>query len=89
MKIKEFLEKLDESKSKKLVVEVENEIIKKITIEKMNYEIKNDELYLINSINLDFIVINLNAIRNISIKNGVILIFLDDKNETKIKILVT
>ena len=87
MKIKEFLEKLDENKSKKLVVEVENEIIKKITIEKMNYEIKNDELYLINSINLDFIVINLNAIRNISIKNGVILIFLDDKNETKIKIV--
>ena len=89
MKIKEFLEKLDESKSKNLVVEVKNEIIKKITIEKMNYKIKNDELYLINSINLDFIVINLNAIRNISIKNGVILIFLDDKNETKIKILVT
>ena len=83
------LEKLDESKSKNLVVEVKNEIIKKITIEKMNYKIKNDELYLINSINLDFIVINLNAIRNISIKNGVILIFLDDKNETKIKILVT
>ena len=89
MKIKEFLEKLDESKSKNLVVEVENEIIKKITIKKMNYKIKNDEIYLINSINLDFIVINLNAIRNISIKNGVILIFLDDKNETKIKILVT
>ena len=89
MKIKEFLEKLDESKSKNLVVEVENEIIKKITIEKMNYEIKEDELYLINSINLDFIVINLNAIRNISIENGVILIFLDDKSETKIKISVT
>ena len=87
MKIKEFLEKLDESKSKNLVVEVKNEIIKKITIEKMNYKIKNDELYLINSINLDFIVINLNAIRNISIKNGVILIFLDDKSETKIKIV--
>ena len=89
MKIKEFLEKLDESKSKNLVVEVKNEIIKKITIEKMNYKIKNDELYLINSINLDFIVINLNAIRNISIENGVILIFLDDKSETKIKISVT
>lgn len=89
MKIKEFLEKLDENKGKKLVIEVENEIIKKITIEKMNYKIKNDELYLINSINLDFIVINLNAIRNISIKNGVILIFLDDKSETKIKISVT
>ena len=89
MKIKDFLEKLDESKSETLVVEVGNEIIKKITIEKMNYEIKDDELYLINSINLDFIVINLNAIRNISIKNGVILIFLDDKSETKIKISVT
>lgn len=89
MKIKEFLEKLDENKSKNLVVEVGNEIIKKVTIEKMNYEIKDDELYLINSINLDFIVINLNAIRNISIENGVILIFLDDKSETKIKISVT
>ena len=86
MKIKEFLEKLDENKSKKLVVEVENKIIKKITIEKMNYEIKDDEIYLINSINLDFVVINLNTIRNISIENKVILIFLDDKNETKIKI---
>lgn len=52
----------------------------------MNYEIKDDEIYLINSINLDFVVINLNTIRNISIENKVILIFLDDKNETKIKI---
>lgn len=86
MKIKEFLEKLDENKSKKLVVEVENKIIKKITIEKMNYEIKEDEIYLINNVNLDFAVINLNIIRNISIENRVILIFLDDKGETKIKI---
>lgn len=86
MKIKDFIENLDKNKGKSFVIEVGNEIIKKATIEKMNYEIKDDEIYLINSINLDFAVINLNIIRNISMENKVILIFLDDKNETKIKI---
>lgn len=85
MKIKDFLE---ENKGKKLVIEVENGIIKKVTIEEMIYEIKNDELYLINSLNLDFAVINLNIIRNFNINNGKIIIFLEDKKETKIKISV-
>ena len=86
MKIKDFIENLDKNKGKSFVIEVGNEIIKKATIEEMNYEINDDEIYLINSINLDFAVINLNIIRNISIENRVILIFLDDKGETKIKI---
>ena len=85
MKIKDFLE---ENKGKKFVIEVENGIIKKVTIEEMIYEIKNDELYLINSLNLDFTVINLNIIRNFNINNGKIIIFLEDKKETKIKISV-
>lgn len=85
MKIKDFLE---ENKGKKLVIEVENGIIKKVTIEEMIYEIKNDELYLINSLNLDFAVINLNIIRNFNVNNGKVVIFLEDKKETKIKISV-
>ena len=85
MKIKDFLE---ENKGKKFVIEVENGIIKKVTIEEMNYELKNDELYIINGLNLDFAVINLNIIRNFNINNGKVVIFLEDKKETKIKISV-
>ena len=85
MKIKDFLE---ENKGKKIVIEVENGIIKKVTIEEMKYEIKNDELYIINGSNLDFAVINLNIIRNFNANNGKVVIFLEDKKETKIKISV-
>lgn len=85
MKIKDFLE---ENKGKKFVIEVENGIIKKATIEEMNYKIKNDELYIISKINLDFAVINLNIIRNFNVNSGKIVIFLEDKKETKIKISV-
>ena len=85
MKIKDFLE---ENKGKNFIIEVENGITKKITIEEMKYEIKNDELYLINGSNLDFAVINLNIIRNFNVNNGKVVIFLEDKKETKIKISV-
>lgn len=85
MKIKDFLE---ENKGKNFIIEVENGIIKKITIEEMKYEIKNDELYIINGSNLDFAVINLNIIRNFNVNNGKVVIFLEDKKETKIKISV-
>ena len=85
MKIKDFLE---ENKGKKFIVEVENEIIKKATIEEMNYKIKEDELYIISRINLDFAVINLNVVRSFNVNSGKIVIFLEDKKETKIKISV-
>ena len=85
MKIKDFLE---ENKGKNFVIEVENGIIKKATIEEMNYEIKEDELYIISRINLDFAVINLNIVRNFNVNSGKIVIFLEDKKETKIKISV-
>lgn len=85
MKIKDFLE---ENKGKNFIIEVENGIIKKVTIEEMKYEIKNDELYIINGSNLDFAVINLNIIRNFNVNNGKVVIFLEDKKETKIKISV-
>lgn len=85
MKIKDFLE---ENKGKNFVIEVENGIIKKATIEEMNYEIKDDELYIISRINLDFAVINLNIVRNFNVNSGKIVIFLEDKKETKIKISV-
>ena len=85
MRIKDFLE---ENKGKNFVIEVENGIIKKVTIEEMKYEIKNDELYIINGSNLDFAVINLNIIRNFNANNGKVVIFLEDKKETKIKISV-
>lgn len=88
MKIKDFLESLDNNKGKCFVIEVTNGIIKKTTIQQMDYKIENDELYLINSLNLDFAVINLNVIRNFSVNDKSIEIFLDNKKETKIEISV-
>lgn len=88
MKIKDFLEILDNNKGKCLVIEVTKGIIKKTTIQEMDYKIKNDELYLINNLNLDFAIINLNLIRNLNVNDKSIEIFFDDKKETKIKISV-
>lgn len=85
MKIKDFLE---ENKGKNFVIEAGNGIIKKATIEEMNYEIKEDELYIISRINLDLAVINLNIVRSFNVNSGKIVIFLEDKKETKIKISV-
>ena len=82
------MRKDQKNKGRNFIVEVENGIIKKATIEEMNYEIKNDELYIISKINLDFAVINLNIVRNLNANSGNLVIFLEDKKETKIKISV-
>ena len=86
MKIKDFLEKLEKNKGRNIIIEVQNEIIKKSTIQQMNYEIKEDELYIISYRNTDIAVINLNTIRSINENIGNIIIYLEDKRETQIKI---
>ena len=86
MKINDFLVKLKEIKGQNIVLEVQNEIIKKVTIQKMNYEIKEDELYIIGYDNSDIAVININTIRSINEDIGNIIIYLEDKKETKINI---
>ena len=86
MKIKDFLEKLEENKGKNIIVEVQNGIIKKATIQQMNYEIKEDELYILSYKDSDIAVINLNTIRGINENIENIIIYLEDKKETQIKI---
>ena len=86
MRINDFLEKLEENKGKNIILEVQNGIIKKVTIQQMNYEIKEDELYIISYRNTDIAVINLNTIRSINENIGHIVIYLEDKRETQIKI---
>lgn len=86
MKRQEFLYKLKNNKGKNFVIEVETGIIRKSTIENMTYEVKEDLLYIQSSIGLDFAVINLNMIRNITENLESITLFLEDKKETKIKI---
>ena len=86
MRINDFLEKLEENKGKNIILEVQNGIIKKATIQQMNYEIKEDELYIISYRNTDIAVINLNTIRSINENIGHIVIYLEDKRETQIKI---
>lgn len=86
MKIKDFLEKLEKNKGRNIIIEVQNEIIKKSTIQQMNYEIKEDELYILSSENADVAVININVIRSINENIDNILIYLEDKKETQKKI---
>lgn len=88
MKRKEFLAKLESDKGKNLVIEIQGEIIQKVTIEKMEFEIEEDRLYIRDSVNLDFVVINLNTIRDIIETLDNITLLLEDPKETKIKISV-
>ncbi len=86
MKRKELIAKLEENKGKDFVVEIEGKTIQKTTIKKMNYEIKEDKLYMRSSIELDFVEINLNTVREINFNPENIAVLLEDKEETKIKI---
>ena len=88
MKRKEFLEQLEKHERKDLIIEVAGEIIQKATLEKIIYEMKEDVLYIQNSKNSDFVVINLNTIREIQEDSESITLWLEDKKETKIKISV-
>ena len=85
MKRKEFLAKLESDKGKNLVIEIEGKIIQKVTIEKMGLEIEEDRIYIQDSINLDFVVIYLNTIRDIIETPDNITLFIEDSKETKIK----
>lgn len=69
-------------------MEVEGKSIRKTTIEKMEYEIKEDKLYLRSNSSSDLIVVNLNTIRDIKIDVKDIVLWIEDKKETKIKISV-
>lgn len=66
MKRKDFLAKLESNKGKNLVIEIEGEIIHKVTMEKMEFEVEEDRLYIRDSVKLNFVVINLNTIRNLT-----------------------
>ena len=88
MKRKEFLEQLEKHERKDLIIEVAGEIIQKATLETIIYKIKEDILYIQNSKNSDFAVINLNTIREIQEDSESITLWLEDKKETKIKISV-
>lgn len=88
MKRIEFLENLN--KNQKIVVEMEGQNKSKISMKNIICAIKDDRLYLRNKENLNFIVINFNMIREIRPVKGTqeIVIFLEDKYDTKIKISV-
>lgn len=88
MKRKEFLAKLEVNKGKNFVIEIQGEFIQKVNIEKMGLEIEEDRLYIKDSVKLDFVVINLNTIRNIIETPENITLLIDNPKETKIKISV-
>ena len=77
---------LDQNEGKKIEVETERGIIRKVTLKEITYGVKYGELHIINSSNNDNVVINLNEIRNIQNEKENIIIILDDKEDTKIKI---
>ena len=77
---------LDQNEGKKIEVETERGIIRKVTLKEITYGVKYGELHIINSSNNDNVVINLNEIRTIQNEKENIIIILDDKEDTKIKI---
>lgn len=88
MKRKEFLARLEANKGKNFVIEIQGEIIQKVTMEKMEFEIEEDRLYIRDSVNLDFVIITLNTIRDIIESPENMTLLLEDPKETKIKISV-
>lgn len=88
MKREELLKMLENHKGKDMLIEVKDQIIQKVTMQKYIYQIIGDRIYIRNSSNLHFAVINLNTVRSIEQDMQNITIYIDDKNETKIKISV-
>ena len=86
MKRIEFLEKLN--KNPNISIKMEGKDIDEISMNNVTYKIKEDRLYLRNTINLNFIVINFNVIREINFIENTqeIIIYLEDEYDTKIKI---
>lgn len=73
MKRKEFLAKLEVNKGKNLVIEIQGEIIQKVTMEKMEFEIEEDRLYIRDSVNLEqaLIILLMEASYTFSDKNSI------------------
>ena len=88
MERKEFLEMLEEYKGQNLSIEIEGKEIQKKKMNDYAYVIIDDRLYIKNSKDLDFVVINSNIIRNIKNNSGDTILYIDDKSETKIKLSV-
>ena len=84
----EFLEVLEKCKEKDITIKVEGDISQQITMQKYFCELKEDRLYIRNSINLDFMIINLNTIRNIEKEVNSIILYIDNKNDSKVTISV-
>lgn len=88
MQKKEFLKMMEDSKGKDIDVEVQTKTLKNMEMQKYKYQLVDDRIYFRNSTNLNFIVINLNTIREIESYDNNIIIYLDDSIDTKIKISV-
>lgn len=88
MNKKEFLEMLESNKEKDITIEVEGQILQKATMYQYIYQIIEDRLYIRNKTNLDFAVINLNIIRQIQKTPENIILYLEDKDETIIKLSI-
>jgi len=88
MKKEEFVKLLENSKGKDIIIEVAGEIVQKVTMKQYTYNIIEDKIYIRNSSNLHFAVINLNLIRHIEKNDLNITIYIDNSKDTKIKISV-
>ena len=88
MQKKEFFKMMEDNKGKDIDVEVQTKILENMEMQKYKYQLVDDRIYFRNSVNLNFIVINLNTIREIENYENNIIIYLDDNIDTKIKISV-
>lgn len=88
MKRKEFLDFFKRNKGKNIEIEMRSNTknSKKTIIEKMEYEVRNDIIFIKNEINSELVEINLNTIREVEEVSSSIIMHVDNREESQIKI---
>lgn len=88
MKRKEFLDFFKRNKGKNIEIEMRSNTknSKKTIIEKMEYEVRNDIIFIKNEINSELVEINLNTIREVEEVSSSIIVHVDNREESQIKI---
>ena len=88
MKRKEFLDFFKRNKGKNIEIEMRSSTknSKKTIIEKMEYEVRNDIIFIKNEINSELVEINLNTIREVEEVSSSIIVHVDNREESQIKI---
>ena len=86
MNRREILEKLQKKINQEIKILIIGKNERILNIKKMEYELMEDVLFLKDKIAQNCITVNLNTLRRVEEKEELIIMYLDDKTDTIIKI---